>query len=338
MTQDRALAAEAHDALWAVLWSRRYEDVDEPVWQPEVAYSGILAFVRPLDEATVLAAVDIGEACIIFRLPAAVPPLVSRVRVVATASDQWRIAEAQPLGLGIDVCFDDPNAPADTAWIAPLREGVRRARELLDPRRERLTARRAQLGALNEPPTVEDVWREEIAAISDRVALATDYTPQEHAALARARAKGARAADEEEHRIVAARKRRYTERGNEEVARFREGAWPALRDGILEERRKYEEYRTEVVRLEDALQRMRAFGERAAKAGLLLDEIERAAFRVRACAFDPGRIEEPAYAEELVRSIELLHRAIPQRAQSTTTRFSAYRAPTAGPSVTPPRA
>jgi hypothetical protein len=338
MTQDRVLAAEAHDALWAVLWSRRYDDVDEPVWQPDAAYSGILAFARSLDDATVLTAVDIGEAFIIVRIPGPAPPIASRVRVVAATNDLWRIADVQPLGLGIEVRFDDPNAPADTAWIAPLRDGLRRARELLDARRERLSARRAQLRALNEPPTVEDVWREELAAISDRVALATDYTPQEHAALARARAKGPRVADEEEHKLIAARKRRFTERGNEEIARFREGAWPPLRDRVAEERRKYEDYRTEVVRLEDTLQRMRAFGERAAKAVLMLDEIERAAFRVRGSAFDPAQLEEPAYAEELVRSVELLHAAIPQRAQSSTTRFSAYRAPTAGPSVIPPRA
>jgi len=31
MTQDTAVAAEAHDALWAVLWNRRYDDVAEPV-------------------------------------------------------------------------------------------------------------------------------------------------------------------------------------------------------------------------------------------------------------------------------------------------------------------
>jgi hypothetical protein len=338
MTQDRTLASEVHDALWAVLWSRRYDDVDEPVSQPDAAYTGILAFARPLNDATVLAAVDSGEAFIVFRLRAPVPPIVSRVRIVAATNEQWRIADVQPLGLGIEVRFDDPNAPADVAWIASLRDGVRRARELLDARRERLSAHRAQLGALNEPPTVEDVWREELAAISDRVALATEYTPQEHAALARARAKGPRFADEEEHRIVAARKRRFTERGNEEIARFREGAWPELRDHAAEERRKYEDYRTEVIRLEDNLQRMRAFAERAAKAGPMLDEIERAAFRIRTSAFDPGRIEEPAYAEELVRTVELLHAAIPQRAQSSTTRFSAYRAPTAGPSVPPPRA
>ena len=66
MTQDRTLAAEAHDALWAVLWSRRYDDIDEPVWQSDAAYSGILAFARPLDDATGLAAVDIGEAFIVF--------------------------------------------------------------------------------------------------------------------------------------------------------------------------------------------------------------------------------------------------------------------------------
>lgn len=338
MTQDRALATEAHDALWAVLWSRRYDDVDEPVWQSESAYSGIVAFTRTLDEANILAAVDTGKAFIVFRVPGPAPPIVSRVRIVTTGNDQWRIAEVQPLGLGIEVRFDDPNAPADNAWIAPLREGVRRAREQLDARRERIAARRAQLGALNEPPTVEDVWREEIAAISDRVTLATGYTSAEHAALARARTKGPRFADEEEHKIVAARKRRFTERGSEEIARFREGAWPELRDRAAEERRKYEDYRSEVVRLEDTLQRMRAFGERAAKAGAMLDDIERAAFRVRACAFDPARIEESAYAEEVVRAVELLHAAIPQRAQSGATRFSAYRAPTAGPSVTPPRA
>jgi hypothetical protein len=337
MTSDRAVAAEAHDALWAVLWNRRYDDVDEPLWLPDSSYTGILAFARVLDADTTLIGVDTGEAFIVFRSSGEPPPVASRVRVLPGARDQWRIAEATQPGLGVELRFDDHTAVTETAWVGTLREGVRRLRELLEVRRERLAARRAQLGALNEPPTVEDIWRQEIAAISDRVALATEYTPQEHTALARARAKGARTADEEERKIVAARKRRFSERGNEEIARFREERWPAIRDAAAAESRKYVDYRTEVVRLEDALQRIRALSGRATNVTAALDRIERAGFRVRALELDPARLDEAEYAEELLRTIELLHAAIPQRAQSSATSFSAYRAPTAGPSVIPPR-
>jgi hypothetical protein len=336
MTRDHAAAAEAHDALWAVLWSRRYDDVDEPVWG-DVSYGGILAFARVFDGHTTLLGVDAGEAFVVFRSADPPPPIGCRLRVLAGATDQWRIVEVQPLGLGIEVRFDDPGAPADTAWIATLRGGVKRLRELLDARRDALSSRRTHLGGLNQPPSVEDVWREELAAISDRVAVETDYTAQEHAELLRAKAKGPRVADQEEHRLIAARKRRFTERGNAEVARFREERWPAIRDRASAEWEKYAAYRGEVLKLEDALQRIRALTERSVKAPALLDALERAAFPVRGLSFDAARLEEAAYAEELLRTIELLHAAIPLRAASTATSFSAYRAPTAGPSVTPPR-
>ena len=91
------------------------------------------------------------------------------------------------------------------------------------------------------------------------------------------------------------------------------------------------------MRLENALQRLRSLGARANNCSSALDRIERAAFRVRDLQVDPDRLDEAAYAEEMLRSIELLHAAIPQRAQSSATSFSAYRAPTAGPSVIPPR-
>ncbi len=334
---DRAAAAEAHDALWAVLWNRRYDDVDEPVWAPEASYSGILAFARGLDETTSFIGVDIGEAFVVFVTTGDRPPIGSRVRVLAGERDQWRLAEVQPLGLGVDLRFDDHTTTTDTAWIGALREGVDRLRELLTARRDQLAARRRQLGALNEPPTLEEVWREELGALSDRIALETEYTPQEHTALARARAKGARTADEEERKIIAARKRRFSERGAEAIARFREERWPTIRDRAAAEIKKYADYRTEVVRLEDALQRIRALAGRAKNAGGALDRLEKAGFRVGALSFDSARLEDAEYAEEVLRTIELLHAAIPQRAVSIATSFSAYRAPTAGPSVTPPR-
>ncbi len=337
MTQDHAVAAEAHDALWAVLWNRRYDDVDEPLWLPDAAYTGILVFARIIDPETTLLAVDGGEAFLAFRAAGEPPPIGSRVRILPASRERWRIAETIPLGLGIDLRFDDHTQVTESAWIAPLREGIRKLRELLDQRRERLTARRAQLGALNEPPSVEEIWREEISAISDRVTLATEYTPQEHAALARARAKGARSADEEEHKIIAARKRRFAERGNEEIARFKEEQWPAIRDRAQAEVRKYADYRTEVVRLEDALQRIRTLSVRANNVAAALDRIERAGFRISKLEFDPARLEEAEYAEELLRTVELLHAAIPLRAPSNAGSFSAYRRPTAGPSVIPPR-
>jgi hypothetical protein len=337
MTRDHAVAAEAHDALWAVLWTRRYDDVDEPVWG-EASYGGILAFARVFDERTTLLGVDASDAFVVFRGAGPPPPIGCRLRVFPGAEPgQWRLGEIQPLGLGIEVRFDDPGAPADPAWIATLRAGVQRLRALLDVRRDQLAARRSQLGALNEPPAVEDIWREEVAAISDRVAVETDFTAQEHAELLRAKAKGPRFADQEEHRLIALRKRRFTERGNAEVARFRAEGWPAIRDRATAESAKYAAYRTEVLKLEDALQRIRGLTERALKAPALLEALERAAFPVRGLAFDAARLEEAAYAEELLRTVELLHAAIPPRAASTATSFSAYRAPTAGPSVTPPR-
>jgi hypothetical protein len=338
MTRDHAAANEAHDALWAVLWSRRYDDVDEPVWG-EVTYGGILAFARVFDERTTLLGIDASDAFVVFRAAGPPPPIGCRLRVLPGAEPgQWRLAEIQPLGLGIAVRFDDPGAPADTAWIATLRGGVARLRRLLDTRRDQLAARRSQLGALNQPPQVDDVWREEVAAISDRIAVETDYTAQEHAELLRAKAKGPRFADQEERRLIAERKRRFTERGNAEVARFRDEDWPAIRDHATAEWEKYSAYRGEVVKLEDALQRIRALTERTVRAPALLDALERAAFPVRGLAFEPARLEEAAYAEELLRTIELLHAAIPPRAATVATRFSAYRAPTAGPAVTPPRA
>jgi hypothetical protein len=337
MVSDHAVAPGVHDALWAVLWNRRYDDVDEPVWTPDSAFSGILAYTRALDDESMLAAVDTGESLLAMRATGEPPPVGSRVRMLPGARDRWRVADVAPLGLGIELRFDDPAAAADGGWVAALRDGVRRLRALLDARRDRLAGRRAQLGALNEPPSLEEIWREEMSAMSDRVAMETEYTAQEHAALARARAKGARTADEEERKIVAARKRRFSERGNEEIARFRDEQWPAIRDKAAAELRKYHDYRTEVVRLEDALQRIRTMTTRATNVTAALDRIEREGFRVRGLQLDVARLDEAEYAEELLRTVELLHAAVPQRAQTGATSFSAYRAPTAGPSVIPPR-
>ena len=336
-TQDHTITAQLHDALWAVLWNRRYDDVDEPVWQPDSAYSGLLAFVHGLDPQTVLAGVDTGESFVAFRVQGAVPLTGSRVRVVPGAPEMWRLSDVQPVGLGIELHFDNPAPATDQAWVDTLRGGVGGLREIFDARREQLAARRAQLGALQEPSSLEEIWREEVSAISDRVALETEFTPKEHAELVRARSKGARSADEEERRIVGARKKRFSDRVAAEVAAFREGRWPAIRDRAIAETRRYVDYRTEVVRLEDALQRIRALTDRAVKAIGMLDALEKAGFRVAAHTFAPGRLEEAAYAEELLRTIELLHAAIPLRAAASATSFSAYRAPTAGPSVIPPR-
>jgi hypothetical protein len=335
-TQDQSVAGETHDALWAVLWNRRYDDVAEPLWLPDAAYTGIFVYARVLGAETTLLAVDTGEALIVFRASGEPPPVGSRVRVVPAARDAWRISEVAQLGLGIELRFDERSASSETEWVSAVREALQQLRGLLDARGKRLAARRAQLGALNEPPSVEEIWREELSAISDRVALATEYTPEEHTSLARARAKGARSADEEEKRIVAARKRRFTERGNEEIARFREEHWPAIRDRALAETRKYVDYRTEVVKLEDAMQRIRTMMTRANNVTSALDRIEAAGFRAQNMQLDSARLDEPEYAEDLLRTVELLHAAIPLRAQTNPTSFSAYRAPTAGPSVTRP--
>jgi hypothetical protein len=337
VVQEHAVTAALHDELWAVLWNRRYEDVDEPVWGVGSAYTGILVFARELDAHTTLAGVDTLESFLVFRAAGAKPPVGSRVRVLSANADRWRFADVRRLGLGIELRFDDPTAVADPTWLATLRAGVQRLGELLDARRAELGARRAQLGPHTEPPSVTHVWRENVAAIDARAALATEYTPQEHRSLARARAKGARAGAEEEHRIVMARRLRYVQHRDAEVERFRAGEWPPVRDRVAAARSSYEAYRDEVIRIEDALQRLRSLTERALRATEQLDDLERAELPVRSFAFDEARLEGPAYAQELLRSIELLHAAIPPRSASNVAHFSAYRAPTAGPSVIPPR-
>jgi hypothetical protein len=337
VVQEHAVGATLHDELWAVLWNRRYEDVDEPVWGVDSAYTGILAFARELDEQTCLAGLDTLESFLVFRATGTAPPVGSRVRVLPATAERWRFADVRRLGLGIELRFEDPTPISDMIWVARLRAGVRRLSELIDARRTQLVTQRAQLGALTEPPTVDQVWREHVAALGERVALATEYTPQEHRSLARARAKGARTGDEEEHRIVMARRTRYTEGHAAELAQFRAGEWLPIRDRVAAARSKYERFRDEVIGIEDGLQRLRVLAERAGQAMVLLDDLERAEFPVRALAIDESRLERPAYAQELLRSIELLHAAIPPRSASGVAHFSAYRAPTAGPSVIPPR-
>ncbi len=338
LTGDRAAAARAHDALWATLWNRRYDDVDEPVWQPDAAYAGMLAFAWRFPEGTGLAGLDLGEAFLVFRGLTELPPIGSRVRVLAGERDRWRLAEAvQALGLELELRFDDPAPAADASWIAPLRTGLERLRQGLEARRVQLETRRGELGARNEPTSVEEIWRREVAAIAERVTLETEFTPEEHAAMARARAKGARTADAEEHRLIALRRRRLSERSSAEVAAFRAERWPALRETALAENARYAEYRAEVLKLEEALQRVRSLHERALKGGAALAAIEEAGLHVRGPRFEPARLAEPGRPEELVRTVELLHAALPQRPPRAAASFSAYRAPTAGPAVTPPR-
>jgi hypothetical protein len=335
LTRDQSAAAAAHDALWATLWNRGYEDIDEPLWLPDSAYRGIVAFAWRFPEGGMLAGLDIGQAFVVFRDLAGVPPVGSRLRVLAGERDRWRIAEdAQVLGLGIELHFDG-NAATDASWTGPLRTGLQRLRAALDARRVQLEARRTELGALSEPTSPEEIWRREVAAIAHQATLETEFTPEEHAVLARARAKGPRAKDEAEHRLAALRRQRFNERNGAALEAFKTERWPALRDAAAAATARYAEYRAEVLRLEEALGQVRALHERARAALPMLDAIETASFRVRSTAFDPARLGEPGYPQELVRTVELLHGAIPPRAPAAG--FSAYRAPTAGPSVIPPR-
>lgn len=335
LTRDRAAAAAAHDALWATLWNRGYEDVAEPVWLPDAAYAGLVAFARSFPEGGTLAGLDVGAALVVFRGLGELLPIGSRARVVPAERDHWRWGEgSQTVGLGIELHFDAGPATADQGWIEPLRTGLARLRAGLDGRRAQLEARRAELGALSEPTAPEEIWRRELAGISHAAMLETEFTPDELAAMARARAKGVRHAGEE-RRIAGLRRQRFEERNAAAVAAFRETRWPALRDAAAAETARYAAYRAEVVRLEEALQGLRGLHERAGAAAGMLAAIERAEFSVAASGFDPARLGEAGYAQELVRTVELLHAAIPPRPRAAG--FSAYRAPTAGPAVIPPR-
>lgn len=337
LVQEFAVSPTLHDELWAALWNRRYDDVDEPMWSVDSAYGGIVVFARTLDPQTSLIGLDTLSSFVVLRASGTPPPVGSRVRMLPDSADRWRFSDVRRLGLGIELRFEDTSPIADATWCQTLRDGVGRLAGLIEARRAQVAAQRGQLGALTEPPTVEAVWREKTAAIGERIAAATEFTAEEHRALSRARAKGARTGDEEEHRIVMARRQRFAERRDAELARFRENDWPSIYARVAAARRKYDQYREEVVKLEDALNRLRELEARAARAPELLDDLERAEFPVRALALDSTRLDDPVYAHELLLSIELLNAAISPRSVSGAAHFSAYRPPTAGPAVNPPR-
>lgn len=301
----------------------------------EGAYRGIVAFVRTLDDQTSLIGLDTQAAFIVLRASGIPPPVGSRVRMLPDTADRWRFSDVRPMGLGIELRFEDSTPVTDSTWVATLRDGVGQLARTIETRRAQVAQERARIGAFTEPPTVEQIWREKTTAIGERIAATTEFTAEEQRALTRARAKGARSGDSEEHRIVMARRQRFAERRDAELARFRETEWPAVYARVAATRRKYDQYREEVMRLEDALHRLRSLEQRAARAPELLEDLARAEFPVRALALDVPRLEDPVYANELLLSIELLHAAIPPRSASGAAHFSAYRAPTAGPSVSP---
>ena len=325
-----------HDELWAALWNRRYDDVDEPVWTGENAYRGIIVFARTLDEQTSLIGLDTQAAFVVLRASGTPPPVGSRVRMLPDTADRWRFSDVRPMGLGIALRFEDSTPVADASWVDTLRDAVGRLAGLIEARRADVARDRARVGAMTEPPTVEQIWREKTTAIGERVAARIEFTADEQRALTKARAKGARSGDLEEHRIVMARRQRFAEARDAELARFRETEWPGIYARVAATRRAYDRYREEVMKLEDALHRLRTLEQRAARAPALLDDLARAEFPVRALALDADRLDDAVYAHELLLSIELLHAAIPPRAAAGAAHFSAYRAPTAGPSVSPP--
>ncbi len=216
------------------------------------------------------------------------------------------------MGLGIELHFDAGPATADQGWIEPLRTGLARLRAGLDGRRAQLEARRAELGALSEPTAPEEIWRRELAGISHAGDAGDRVHPGRAAAMARARAKGVRHADEE-RRIAGLRRQRFEERNAAAVAAFRDRAGRRCATP-----RRPRPPATPSTGPRSCGSRRRCKGCAGCTSGRarrrrMLAAIERAEFSVAASGFDPARLGEAGYAQELVRTVELLHAAIPPR-------------------------
>ena len=342
MTQDQR-RAETHDALWAVLWNRRYDDVDEPVWLPDV---GVLGHPR------VRARPRCGSRRCARSTPArrssssaapARPPAGRQPRAHAAGGARALALRRRrsPLGLGIELRFDEQRRSTKRLGRDAARRRAARARAARRCGASAGGAARAARRAATSRRQLEEIWREEIAG-DQRPRHARDRVHAAGARRARAGAREGRAQPPTKRSAASSPRARSASpsAATKRSAAFREERWP--RDPRRRARprcSKYVDYRTEVVRLEDALQRLRGARRRARRTSTTALDAHRARRLPRAAGLQldaPGSTKPSTPRSCCAPSSCCTPRSRSAR-RTAATSFSAYRAPTAGPSVIPPR-
>ncbi len=312
------------DDLWRLAYTRGHVDVERARPSLDGDYGGILVYSHPVDAVRALLVVDTGDRLIgaVATVGTAARP-GSAVRLTATPTSRkaaWRLVVDEAFPAILDVRFDRvPGGSADVRWVSAMREALGAVRATEAVRREGISARRRRVPPYADVPPTEALVRERVGALRREVEDGTAFTPDEIAELDAARfARTAgsyaeqRRAFERETTIVQARQARFDERMRTELAAFRERL-PELHARIRERRLASEAVRRELQRLEDAHIESCARTQAAHAASGMLDALATAPFVASLRAPLPS-MEDAACAQDVLRTIALLARALPRAA------------------------
>lgn len=326
LTEEVATAAlpGLADDLWRLVYTRGHVDVDRVRPYLDRDHAGILVYARRLDDARALLVVETGD-----RLAGAVgafgplPRTGSAVRLAATLAGNaaaWRLIVDEAFPLAFDVRFDRaPSCAGDRRWIGMLRQALGTIRKAEAERRDAIAVRRRALPpcTVNARPA-EEVVRERIAALRRDVERETAHTPEETAELdaaRNARHGGSyaeqRRAFERETALVRARQERFDARMRAALDGFR-AELPALRSSLRTAQAANDATRSMLQQLEDMYVESRARTRATFTASRWLDECAEAPFVLAGIEGPPCGLDDPARANDVLRAIALLARALPR--------------------------
>jgi hypothetical protein len=251
------------------------------------------------------------------------PRIGSAVRLaaaVAGITPVWRLIVDEAFPPGIGVRFDRvPAGDHERAWIGFVRDALGTIRKAEAERREAIAVRRRALPpfAVNVA-SYDDVVRERIAALRREVERDTAYTPDETAeldAVRNARHGGTYAAQrrafERETELVRMRQERFDARMRAALDAFR-AELPLLRRSIRTTQASNDATRSRLQQLEDMDVESRARTRATFTATRWLDELAEAPFVVTGLDGPPRGLDDPVRANDLLRAMALLARALPR--------------------------
>jgi hypothetical protein len=315
------IARRAGADLWRLVYTRGHLDLD--VARPIVdrSYAGILVYARSIDDVQSLLVVDVGDRLVaaVGRF-GAIPRVASAVRLVGAFDGEpiWKLIVDEPFRLDAHVHFDRPPVQrADRHWVESLRNGVALIRAAEAERRDRLAAERRGLPLIEARTAGDELMRERADALRREAERRSAYTGGERLQLEAARASRSSANPTERRRglaresdLVRARQARFDVALAERLAVLR--VVPTVRgevNRIVERNRATHDV---LARIESACADSLARSASAYAAIPWLAALDDALFVVEGLDAPPPRLDEPSNANDLLRAIALLVRALPR--------------------------
>jgi hypothetical protein len=311
------------DELWRLVYTRGHLDVDRARPYLDRDHAGILVYARSLDAMRALVIVETGDR-LVWAAGALgpLPRIGSAVRLAAAGGSRTlRLIVDEALPLAVAVCFERAPAGAhERRWIGTLRDALGAIRVAESERRNAIALRRRALPPVTGAPAHDAVVRERVEALRAGAERETAYTADETAELEllrRAREAGPyagrRRAFERETQLAQRRQERFDARMRAALDAFRTEL-PALHQRIRTQQAAGDAVRAQLLRCEDAWADSCARTRAVLAASRSVDALAGAPFVVEGLDAPLARLDEPARADDVLRAIALLARALPRAA------------------------